>query len=30
MEISAKELENNTVVIELFGDIDIYSNFATK
>ena len=30
MEISAKEIENNTVVLELFGDIDIYSSSDLK
>lgn len=30
MEISVKELENNTVVIKLFGDIDIYTSSDLK
>lgn len=30
MEISVKELDNNTVIIKLFGDIDIYTSSDLK
>ena len=30
MEISVKEIENNTVIIKLFGDIDIYTSSDLK